>query len=451
MWMVEAFKDDLSIMGTCRFGFTNGNRVEIMYPDPNGCMKVVCLSNLICMTSYREVSKNFELPMFIIYLNSNSQTRTDNLEIRENESAFDKLCLALMQLGKYGLYAATTQEIEMIDDFLKMKARRKEKTLNGDDKIYNLIAQADRCRKEIVLCLLGQPGIGKTEAVERYAKDHGRNVVHIIASQILPNEVSGITMPDRETHSMEIFDHYRLSHMKDGDILFFDELLQGQQQVLSACLTLIQERRLMSGAKLPDILIVAAANPLASPIQLRPEIRQRFMFVNVVWNAPRWIEYMQAKGFKGENTIKSLSNVVARSMNNTGEWNTLTPRTATKLCEWMLKTECDKAVKNYIEDTFGRDIADCISAVANVTLGYERKKKNIEAFKSSIMDVIDDVAGDNGKDDAKRTIEDAIDRSVEKETFDMSELMDILMDMPEWPEISKALESIEMPGQDIKF
>ena len=341
--------------------------------------------------------------------------------------------------------------MQMVDDFLKVKSKGKEKTLDKNDKIYNLIAQADRCRKEIVLCLLGQPGIGKTEAVERYAKDHGRNVVHIIASQILPNEVSGITMPDRETHSMEIFDHYRLSHMKDGDILFFDELLQGQQQVLSACLTLIQERRLMSGAKLPDILIVAAANPLASPMQLRPEIRQRFMFVNVEWYAPRWIEYMQAKGFKGKNTIKSLSNVVARSMNNTGEWNTLTPRTATKLCEWMLNTECDKAVKNYIEDTFGRDVADCINAVANVTLEYGRKKKNIEAFKSSIMDVIDDVAGDSGKDDAKQTIEKAIDRSVKKETFDMSELMDILIAMPEWPAISKALESIEMPGQDIKF
>lgn len=450
--MVEAFKDELSIMGTCRFGYTNGNRVEIMYPDPNGCgVKDVWLSNLICMTSYREVGKNFELPMFIIYLNNNSPTRSDNLEIRENESAFDKLCLALMHLGKYGLYAATTQEIEMVDDFLKMKAKRKEKTLDENNKVYNLIAQADRCRKEIVLCLLGQPGIGKTEAVERYAKDNGRNVVHIIASQILPNEVSGITMPDRETHSMEIFDHYRLSHMKDGDILFFDELLQGQQQVLSACLTLIQERRLMSGAKLPDILIVAAANPLASPMQLRPEIRQRFMFVNVEWNPSRWVEYMQAKGFKGEKTIDSLAKAVAGRMGNTGEWNTLTPRTATKLCEWMLKTKCNGAVKQYIEAAFGRDVADCINAVAYGTLGYEKKRKDIETFKSSIMDVIDDVAGDSRKDDAKQVIEDAVNRSVEKETFDMSELMDILMDMPEWPEISKALESIEMPGQDIQF
>lgn len=443
MWMVEAFKDELSIMGTCRFGYTNDNRVVIMYPDPNGSMKTVWLSNLICMTSYREVSKNFELPMFIIYLND-STIRSEHLEIGENESAFDKLCQALIWLSKKGLYTAITQEIEMIDDFLKVMSKRKEKPLDENDKIYNLIAQADRCRKEIVLCLLGSPGIGKTEAVERFAKDNGRNVVHIIASQILPNEVSGITMPDRETHSMEIFDHYRLSHMKDGDILFFDELLQGQQQVLSACLTLIQERRLMSGKKLPDILIVAASNPLASPMQLRPEIRQRFMFVHVEWDPNKWIDYMKAKGFRGDKTLEKLVRMVQQRMNNDKDWNTLTPRTATKLSEWMLATRASESVKQYIDDAFGRDVTNAIAAMVTNTISVDRNKHDFNQFKESIIEIIDNTVHDNRKEEVKSSVEKTIDENTEKESFDMSELMSILMAMPEWPEISNALRDIEM-------
>lgn len=449
--MIDAFEDNLSIMGKCVFGFENESRVEVHYPAPDGFDKGVFLSSNIHMSSFKD-HNGTELPEFIIYTDFK---RYVSVEVNRYESPFDKLCTSLIKLVNLKHYTPVTQEQMMLDDFRKVKFGRKENQLNEDDKVYSLIAQADKCRKEIVLCLLGQPGIGKTEAVERYAKDHGRKVVHIIASQILPNEVSGITMPDRETHSMEIFDHYRLSHMEDGDILFFDELLQGQQQVLSACLTLIQERRLMSGAKLPDILIVAAANPLASPMQLRPEIRQRFMFVNVEWSHTKWVKYMLAKGFKGENTIEGLAKIVASKMKSNGDWNTLTPRTATKLCEWMLSTERNPAVKQYIDDEFGKDVTNVIDAIVGKTLGDEKKRKDVETFKSSIMDILDDVLDETAdeveKEDAKQSVGDAIDRIVEKESYDMSELMVILMDMPEWPEISKALEGIEMPSEGIEY
>lgn len=446
--MIDAFEDMLSIMGKCTFGFTGENRVEVVYPAADGFDKGVFLSNNIRMSSYKN-DDGTELPEFIIHTD---HRRNVSIQVCRYESPFDKLCTSLIKLVNMKYYTPITQEQMMLDDFRKVKFYGgKENQLNESDKVYDLIAQADKCRKEIVLCLLGQPGIGKTEAVERYAEDHGRKVVHIIASQILPNEVSGITMPDRETHSMEIYDHYRLSHMRDGDILFFDELLQGQQQVLSACLTLIQERRLMSGAKLPDILIVAAANPLASPMQLRPEIRQRFMFVNVEWNPSKWVKYMLAKGFKGEKMIENLARIVAGKMKSTGDWNILTPRTATKLCEWMLSTEGNPAVRQYIDDTFGKDVTNVIDLIVGKTLDDEKKKKDVETFKSSIMDIIDEVTDGTEKEDAKKSVGDAIDRIVEKESYDMSELMVILMGMPEWPEISKALEGIEMPSEGIEY
>ena len=449
--MVETFVDISEVLGDCMFAFEANGRACVKHFDPCSESKTVThLSNDIHLSSWKDADGT-ELPEFIIYL-SGSVKRYKRLDIHKNMSAFDILCITLRSLADEGHYVMSLQEHDMVAAYYEAKNRRKETSqLNGDDKVYNLIAQADRCRKEIVLCLLGQPGIGKTEAVERYARDHGRNVVHIIASQILPNEVSGITMPDRETHSMEIFDHYRLSHMKDGDILFFDELLQGQQQVLSACLTLIQERRLMSGAKLPDILIVAAANPLASPMQLRPEIRQRFMFVDVEWSPAKWKKYMLGKGFKDENTIGNLAVIVSNRMTATKDWNTLTPRTATKLCEWMLATNCDKAVKDYIDRAFGREVTETIDVIVKRTLGHDRKQAEIKAFRESVVDIMDHVVEDIRKEDAKRAVEEAIDKSAKKESTDMSELMDILIAMPEWPAISKALESIEMPVDDIEF
>lgn len=107
------------------------------------------------------------------------------------------------------------------------------------DNMLHFVKSAWPARSFIVPCLEGPPGIGKTAAIKQAAeelKEQGATgkVVTIIASQILPNEVSGITMPVPEEKAMEIFDHYRLSSLRDGDILFFDELLEADQMVLSA-------------------------------------------------------------------------------------------------------------------------------------------------------------------------------------------------------------------------
>ena len=112
----------------------------------------------------------------------------------------------------------------LVQDVTRLTRRRENGKLLTSE-IQGLMEAVDRRRGDIVPCLLGAPGIGKTEGIEEFARAHGRNVVHIIASQILPTEVSGMTMPNQETHSMDVFDHSRLSHMRDGDILFLDELL----------------------------------------------------------------------------------------------------------------------------------------------------------------------------------------------------------------------------------
>lgn len=223
-------------------------------------------------------------------------------------------------------------------------------------KLPALLEIVDKKRDEIVPCLLGNPGIGKTQGIYEFAKAHDRQVVEIIASQIMPSEVSGITMPDADTKSMQVFDHARLSSLKDGDILFFDELLQAPQAVLSACLTLIQERRMMSGKKLPDIMIVAAANPLRSPTLIAESIRQRFMFIELDWDSEAWRDYVHDK--YGCQPTARLITLIDAAIKGSDKWNNLTPRTATKLLAWYQKCEDESErmlFKDALQTMFNND------------------------------------------------------------------------------------------------
>lgn len=230
--------------------------------------------------------------------------------------------------------------------------------------IKPLLESLWEARGYIVPCLLGDPGIGKTQGVYEFAEEKGAKVVEIIASQILPNEVSGITMPVDASHSMEVYDHARLSSLEDGDILFFDELLQANHQVLSACLTLIQERRMMSGRRLPDVMIVAAANPLPSFKSIDLSIRQRFMFVDVEFSKRQWEGYMigrhpewfeeDACG-KTRDALSTIGNMITHRKDN--GWNSMTPRTAEKLLRWYIEDVGENGVE-HVDDFISHNIVN---------------------------------------------------------------------------------------------
>lgn len=153
------------------------------------------------------------------------------------------------------------------------------------DKMLELLDISWFLRDQIVPCLVGPPGIGKTAAVVQHSKTHGSGrIVKIVASRCVPSETVGMTMPDHDNRSMVIYNSMQLSSLKDGDILFFDELLEADQFVLSTLLTLIESREMADGTKLPDIQIVAATNDTISPEQLKGNIRQRFMFQRFKFN-----------------------------------------------------------------------------------------------------------------------------------------------------------------------
>lgn len=323
-------------------------------------------------------------------------------------------------------------DIRRIAEKSSTRAERSGGLLTSD--ISRLMEAVDRRRGDIVPCLLGAPGIGKTEGIEEFAKTHGRNVVHIIASQVLPTEVSGMTMPNQETHSMDVFDHARLSHMRDGDILFLDELLKGQQQVLSACLTLVQERRLMSGTHLPDVIIVAAANPLASAKMLPEEIRQRFLFVDVEFDQDSWCDYMRERGVPHP---ERLTRLLVTSGDGGASWNTLTPRTATKLALWYRDSERDPIVARVIETEFGEGV---LNAVTNA-LGY-----NVATRRDPMREVREFISQEMSKLPATGTSEDARLRNeigdiLDAESIDVPTLLERIQEMSGGSVIMEALRN----------
>lgn len=308
--------------------------------------------------------------------------------------------------------------------------------------IEGLMEAVDMARSEIVPCLIGASGIGKTEGIESFARKHGRKVVHLIASQVLPTEVSGMTMPNQETHAMDVFDHSRISHMQDGDILFLDELLKGQQQVLSACLTMVQERRLMSGTPLPDVIIVAAANPLASPKMLPVEIRQRFMFVEVSFDGKSWCEYMRGRGIPNPESV--VNNLVTD--HDRSDWNTLTPRTATKLLTWLdrtIGTDAHAMVAQTIRNMFDETVLGRLTACL-----YDARKEEtrtpIGQATDRIRELMADLpeAEDAYQEIGRQKVKELLDDDMLSSRPDkVAELLGVIANMSGGSEILEALRS----------
>lgn len=196
--------------------------------------------------------------------------------------------------------------------------------------IKHLLDIVDKQRDNIALGLMSDPGLSKTSQINQWAEEHGRKVYEFITSQRMPSEISGMPMPVDESRTMEIFDFNLLLNMKEGDILFFDEFTNGNIMTLNACLTLVQDRMMLSGKKLPSIIVVAAGNPQGR-CDLLPQTKQRFLWVTVKFDRTCWAEYIQETW--NMTPAKSLLDEVAEQYRNfdSNTWNYLTPRTAENL------------------------------------------------------------------------------------------------------------------------
>lgn len=298
------------------------------------------------------------------------------------------------------------------------------------DKMVQLLDASWAVRSQIVPCLVGPPGIGKTAAVMQHAKAHGcGKVVKIVASRCVPSETVGMTMPDHEHRSMDIYNSMQLSSLRDGDILFLDELLEADQFVLSTLLTVIESREMADGTPLPDIQIVAATNDTIPPEQLKGNIRQRFMFMRFRMDTNQVRDYVYER-----TGIKLGPDVLNKVCEKGNDYNFLTPRSLTKLCLWVDATEADKV----------DEVAGIINAMWGSTIGSEiaiARRTRDRSPEKMVRHTVKQFFNDN----SVRLPEELEERF---EDCTMGELYEMLQEMPEWSMLKDYLSNIEMAQDD---
>lgn len=202
----------------------------------------------------------------------------------------------------------------------------------------------DQHRDEMALALMSDPGLSKTSQCKQWCEEHGRQYFEFITSQRMPSEISGMAMPDADTKRMKIYDFDYLLDMKDGDVLAFDEFTNGNIMTLNACLTLIQERNMMSGRKLPSILIVAMGNPQGK-CDMLPQTKQRFLWLNVKFDEETWCDWIK----KELNVVptQKLINIIKstyKSEFGVSEYNYMTARTITNLLKLAKTVDKSNAI-----------------------------------------------------------------------------------------------------------
>ncbi|WP_030863503.1 AAA family ATPase [Streptomyces sp. NRRL S-37] len=140
---------------------------------------------------------------------------------------------------------------------------------------------------DLPVLLWGEPGIGKTAALNQLAASLGLPLTTVIASVHEPSDFSGLPVvgddPAEQGVPMAPPDWaVRLVRAGRG-LLFLDELSTAPPAVQAALLRLVLERRIGALRLPPGVRIVAAANPRASAAdgwELSPPLANRFVHLN---------------------------------------------------------------------------------------------------------------------------------------------------------------------------
>lgn len=224
-------------------------------------------------------------------------------------------------------------------------------------------------RETCIPLFIGNPGLGKSILIQEFAKEKGVGVVEMIGSTLMPHEISGISIPNQETKMMSYFDYDRLLNMKDGDVLFLDELLNTNSMVLNAFLTLLTTRKMISGKSLPKIMIVAAANSQGASI-LTPQIKERFIFYDVKFDASMWSRYMYKKYNVIDEVMTELVTLVSNETFLSSETNYFSPRSVDKALNMII---------NGIETPYDKTLLPILNKLVTNTTGepieYSDKKQ----------------------------------------------------------------------------
>ena len=252
----------------------------------------------------------------------------------------------------------------------------------------------DQHRDEMALALMSDPGLSKTSQCKQWCEEHGRQYFEFITSQRMPSEISGMAMPDADTKRMKIYDFDYLLDMKDGDVLAFDEFTNGNIMTLNACLTLIQERNMMSGRKLPSILIVAMGNPQGK-CDMLPQTKQRFLWLNVKFDEDTWCEWIK----KELNVVptQTLINVIKNTYKSgfgVQDYNYMTARTVTNLLKLAKTVDRSNAIWHNMYEVSSALVDELYASINN----NQNNSEDLELLKYGLCTILQSLKHDRRTD-----------------------------------------------------
>jgi hypothetical protein len=163
-------------------------------------------------------------------------------------------------------------------------------------------------RAAVPALLWGPPGVGKTASIRAMGVRMGVPVVEVIASIREPADFLGL--PVVVDGGVKYVPPSWVEELRDGGILFFDEISTAPPAVQAALLRVVLERR-VGEYQLPDtVWVVAAANPpdqAAGGWDLAPPLANRFIHLNWRHDAMRWAEdfpgYFATAGAAGAGVV----------------------------------------------------------------------------------------------------------------------------------------------------
>lgn len=165
----------------------------------------------------------------------------------------------------------------------------------------------------------GPAGVGKSEIVEQWAKEHGFHYEPLMLSHQEVGDLIGLTQID-EYGSTTWAKPDWFQHIIDLDaqgipsLLFFDEINRGQPDVQASVFDVILNHKIHTHRLPASTFIVAAANPAGGKYKVSrcdPALINRMMHVPFTCNAFEWLSWA-----KENNVHKAVVAFIATNEDN---------------------------------------------------------------------------------------------------------------------------------------
>jgi hypothetical protein len=142
----------------------------------------------------------------------------------------------------------------------------------------------------------GQPGIGKSSLVQKFASDVGLPCVSLLGSQLAPEDLVGVPMI---VDGASVFFPPRMIARKEPYCLFLDELNACSHEVMKAFYSLIHERRIGEYEMPQGSVVIGAGNRSQDTALVKPmpsALMNRLVHVHLQVSHRDWLEWAHASG-----------------------------------------------------------------------------------------------------------------------------------------------------------